>query len=146
MRVDVSRLLGCFGLWVLPSLFCCPRRAGGYCTFLCGCFNHKTSLSPTSAPSHKHKHKHHQIKFTFVDHRDNPSKSSQPFVSQHHFRYCNNTIVHQQLPAAMKTVQSLLPVFGLVAAAQAWGTGWNSTESAVWTTVTTDIYTTYWYA
>jgi hypothetical protein len=47
----------------------------------------------------------------------------------------------------MKAMQSLLSVFGLVAAANAWTSGWNDTTSAsvVWTTVTTDIYTTYWY-
>ncbi len=39
----------------------------------------------------------------------------------------------------MKTFQSLVPVFGLVAAVQAWGSGWNDTT--VWTTLTTDIYT-----
>lgn len=47
----------------------------------------------------------------------------------------------------MKTVQSLLPVFGLVAAAQAWDQWKNTTtsEPVVWTTVTTDVYTTFWY-
>ena len=47
----------------------------------------------------------------------------------------------------MKTVQSLLPVFGLIAAAQAWDQWKNTTtsEPVVWTTVTTDVYTTFWY-
>ncbi|KAF8860382.1 hypothetical protein BDZ45DRAFT_672678 [Acephala macrosclerotiorum] len=40
----------------------------------------------------------------------------------------------------MKSFQSLVPVFGLVAAAQAWGSGWNDTT--VWTTeVVTELTT-----
>jgi len=43
----------------------------------------------------------------------------------------------------MKSFQSLLPVFGLVAAAQAWGSDWNETQVVTTTTITTDIYTTF---
>lgn len=49
----------------------------------------------------------------------------------------------------MKSVQALLPVFGLVAAAQAWSNGWNTTSTGtapgttVWTTETVATYTTY---
>ncbi|KAH8750013.1 hypothetical protein F5882DRAFT_80095 [Hyaloscypha sp. PMI_1271] len=42
----------------------------------------------------------------------------------------------------MKTIQSLLAVAGFVGAASAWGSGWSN-ETTVWTTVTTDVYTTY---
>ncbi|KAN0099468.1 hypothetical protein V8E51_013243 [Hyaloscypha variabilis] len=42
----------------------------------------------------------------------------------------------------MKAVQSLLAVAGFVGAASAWGSGWSN-ETIVWTTVTTDVYTTY---
>jgi len=41
----------------------------------------------------------------------------------------------------MKTFQSIIPAFGLIAAAQALTSGWNGTY--VTTTITTDIYTTY---
>jgi hypothetical protein len=41
----------------------------------------------------------------------------------------------------MKNIQSILAVFGLVGAAHAWGTAWN--ETTIWTTLTTDVYTTY---
>jgi len=41
----------------------------------------------------------------------------------------------------MKFQQLLLPVFGLLAAVQAWPKNTNGT--VVWTTVTVDIYTTY---
>jgi hypothetical protein len=39
----------------------------------------------------------------------------------------------------MKSFQSLVAAFSLVAAARAWGDGWNGTY--VTTTITTDIYT-----
>jgi hypothetical protein len=42
----------------------------------------------------------------------------------------------------MKSFQSLLPAFGLFAAAQAWASDWNQTQVTT-TTITTDIYTTY---
>lgn len=41
----------------------------------------------------------------------------------------------------MKTFQFFITAFSLIAAAQAWGPGWNGTY--VTTTITTDIYTTY---
>jgi hypothetical protein len=42
----------------------------------------------------------------------------------------------------MKSVQYFLAALGLVSAASAWGSGWSN-ETTVWTTITTDVYTTY---
>jgi hypothetical protein len=42
----------------------------------------------------------------------------------------------------MKTAQSILAVFGLVTVVRAWGSGWSN-DTTVWTTVTTDVYTTF---
>jgi hypothetical protein len=49
--------------------------------------------------------------------------------------------LQNQHSITMKTVQSLLPVFGLVAMANAWY-GNSSSEAVSYTTVTTDVYTT----
>merc|ERR1712144_125524 len=60
-----------------------------------------------------------------------------------HFRYCNSQSFNTTIK--MKSVQSLA-VLGFAAAAQAsYGYGWNTTSSepVVYTTLTTDIYTTY---
>merc|ERR1712093_840840 len=60
-----------------------------------------------------------------------------------HFRYCNLQSFNTTIK--MKSVQSLA-VLGFAAAAQAsYGYGWNTTSSepVVYTTLTTDIYTTY---
>jgi hypothetical protein len=42
----------------------------------------------------------------------------------------------------MKSVQYFLAALGLVSASSAWGSGWSN-ETTVWTTITTDVYTTY---
>merc|ERR1711964_946389 len=60
-----------------------------------------------------------------------------------HFRYCNSQSFNTTIK--MKSVQSLA-VLGFAAAAQAsYGYGWNTTSSepVAYTTLTTDIYTTY---
>merc|ERR1711900_33148 len=60
-----------------------------------------------------------------------------------HFRYCNSQSFNTTIK--MKSLQSLA-VLGFAAAAQAsYGYGWNTTSSepVVYTTLTTDIYTTY---
>lgn len=46
-----------------------------------------------------------------------------------------------QSSSTMKTFQSLIPAFGLLAVANAWYTN-SSSEAVAYTTITTDIYTT----
>jgi hypothetical protein len=78
---------------------------------------------------------------TFVPHspRDTHLRTSR-FIkfSSNHSRYSNI----QSFNFTMKSVQYFLAALGLVSASSAWGSGWSN-ETTVWTTITTDVYTTY---
>lgn len=110
----------------------------------CGCPHiHKSLFSPPNFPPSFFLSTH---SLSFISHDTHLYIQSVfetcIYIKPTHFRYCNLQSVVQSVK--MKSVQSLA-VLGFVAAAQAAGYFANTTssEAVAYTTVTTDIYTTY---